>query len=158
MLLVTLAKPLFTRQAMEKRARFPTYAEEKGVMKRLWLSAGLLTLFTTPAWSETEFQITCPGRAVMTLSRAQYGLSTLMWPQRHFQVASGQTRHTMENGEKVAITRFRNGDRLIVNKSNGEVWFAYHDSEKLHACSRSVKREVEAVTLERFDDRGHADS
>ncbi|UQY45810.1 hypothetical protein M1E08_12190 [Erwinia sp. PK3-005] len=127
-------------------------------MKKLWLAAGLLTLVTSSAWSETEFQITCPGRAVMTISRAQYGLTTLMWPQRHFQVASGQTRHTMENGARIAITRFRNGDRLIINQSNGEVWFAYHNTSKLLPCSRSAKREVEAITLERFDDRNHINS
>ncbi|ARJ43896.1 hypothetical protein B1H58_18800 [Pantoea alhagi] len=127
-------------------------------MRKLLLAAGLLTLFTSSARSETEFQITCPGRAVMTISRAQHGLTTLMWPQRHFQVASGQVRHTLENGAKVAITRFRNGDRLIINQSSGKVWFAYRNTNKLLPCSRSAKREVEAITLERFDDRGHIDS
>lgn len=127
-------------------------------MKRLLFAAGLLTLLSASAQGETEFQLTCPGRPVMTISRAQYGLSTLMWPQRHFQVASGQTHHTMKNGAKVSITRFRNGDRLVINQTSGEAWFAYHNSEKLLPCSRSAKREVDAVTLERFDDRNHIDS
>ena len=72
----------------------------------LLFAAGVATLWPAFAHSETEFQITCPGRPVMTVSRAQHGLSTLMWPPHHFQVASGQTRTTINNGEQVAITRF----------------------------------------------------
>ncbi|AIX75884.1 MAG: hypothetical protein E6X23_12585 [Mixta calida] len=122
-------------------------------MKHFLFAAGVATLWPAFAHSETEFQITCPGRPVMTVSRAQHGLSTLMWPPHHFQVASGQTRTTINNGEQVAITRFRNGDRLIINHTRNQVWFARHKSDKLESCSRSTKREVEAVTLERFDDR-----
>lgn len=76
-----------------------------------------------------------------------------MWPPHHFQVAAGQTRTTISNGEQIAITRFRNGDRLIINHTRDQVWFARRNSEKLQPCSRSAKREVEAVTLERLDDR-----
>lgn len=127
-------------------------------MKKVLLAVGLLSLWTASAHSETEFQITCPGRAAMTVSRAHYGLTTLMWPQRHFQVAAGQTKHRMENGAQVSITRFRNGDRLVVNQTSGQIWFAYRDSQQLQPCSRSAKRDVEAVTLERFDDRARVDS
>lgn len=127
-------------------------------MKRLLLTMGLFMLVISSARSETEFQITCPGRAVMTISRAQYGLTTLMWPKRHFQVASGQTKHTLQDGAQVSITRFRNGDRLIINQTSGKAWFAYRNSNKLLPCSRSAKRDVEAVTLERFDDRNQIDS
>ena len=127
-------------------------------MKKVLLTAGLCSLFTFSAQSETEFQLSCPGRAAMTISRAHYGLTTLMWPQHYFQVASGQIKHTLEDGSKVTLTRFRNGDRLIINQSSGEAWFAAHGSNELTPCSRSAKRDVEAVTLERYDARAHIDS
>ena len=91
-------------------------------MKILVIAAGLLACQVAPAWSESEFQITCPGRATMTVSRASYGLSTRMWPKRHFQVAAGQQRLHLEGGDSVAITRFRNGDRLVINKESGNLF------------------------------------
>ncbi len=122
-------------------------------MKATILAVGLLACYVAPAWSESEFQITCPGRATMTVSRANYGLSTLMWPTHHFQVAAGQQRTHLQQGDKVAITRFRNGDQLIVNKSNDEIFFVYAGSDKLLPCNRTEKRDAEILSLERYDDR-----
>ena len=122
-------------------------------MKATIMAVGLLACYAAPAWSESEFQITCPGRATMTVSRANYGLSTLMWPAHHFQVAAGQQRTKLKEGDKVAITRFRNGDQLIVNKSNDEIFFVYADSDKLLPCNRTEKRDVDTLSLERYDDR-----
>ncbi len=85
-------------------------------MKAVLIALGLLACHIAPAWSETEFQLNCPGRTTMTVSRAEYGLTTLMWPPGHFQIAAGQQRTRLEAGDKVAITRFRNGDQLIVNQ------------------------------------------
>lgn len=127
-------------------------------MKAITLVVGLLACQIAPAWSESEFQITCPGRPTMTVSRAAYGLSTLMWPTRHFQIAAGQQRTKLEAGDPVAITRFRNGDQLIVNQRSKEIFFVYRDSDKLLPCSRSEKRDVDALSLERYDDRQRSDS
>jgi len=134
------------------------HTQAKNSMKILVIAAGLLACQIAPAWSESEFQITCPGRATMTVSRASYGLSTLMWPKRHFQVAAGQQRFHLEGGDSVAVTRFRNGDRLVINKESGETFFVYAQSDKLVPCQRSVKRDAAIVSLDRYDDRQHASS
>lgn len=120
-------------------------------MKAIAIAVGLMACHIAPAWSETEFQITCPGRPTMTVSRAEYGLSTLMWPTRHFQIAAGQQRTRLQGGDKVAITRFRNGDQLIVNKNNDDTFFVYADSDKLIPCNRTEKRDAEILSLERYD-------
>ena len=127
-------------------------------MKSALIALGLLACHVAPAWSESEFQINCPGRPTMTISRAEYGLTTLMWPQRHFQIAAGQQRTRLQAGDKVAITSFRNGDQLIVNQRSEATFFVYRDSDKLVPCSRSEKRDVEALSLERYDDRQHSNS
>ncbi|ORM69327.1 hypothetical protein HA48_19405 [Pantoea wallisii] len=127
-------------------------------MKAITITLALMVCYITPAWSESEFQINCPGRPVMTVSRADYGLSTLMWPSRHFQVAAGQQRTRLKEGDKVSITRFRNGDQLIVNKNSGETFFVYAGSDKLMPCSRTEKRDAEIISLERYDDRQHPSS
>lgn len=127
-------------------------------MKSALIALGLLACHVAPAWSESEFQINCPGRPTMTISRAEYGLTTLMWPQNHFQIAAGQQRTRLQAGDKVAITRFRNGDLLIVNQRSEATFFVYRDSDKLVPCSRSEKRDVEALSLERYDDRQRSDS
>lgn len=127
-------------------------------MKAAIIVATLLACHTAPAWSESEFQIHCPGRPVMTVSRAEYGLSTVMWPQGHFQIASGQQRTRLEGGDKVAITRFRNGDQLIVNKNSEQIFFVYRGSDKLLPCSRTDKRDVDVLSLERYDDSQHPHS
>ncbi len=121
-------------------------------MKAIAIAVGLMACHIAPAWGETEFQITCPGRPTMTVSRAEYGLSTLMWPTRHFQIAAGQQRTRLQGGDKVAITRFRNGDQLIVNKNNDDTFFVYADSDKLIPCNRTEKRDAEILSLERYDD------
>ena len=121
-------------------------------MKAIAIAVGLMACQIAPAWSETQFQITCPGRPTMTVSRANYGLSTLTWPKRHFQVAAGQQRTSLKSGDKVAITRFRNGDQLIVNKNNDETFFVYANSNKLLPCARTEKRDAEILSLERYDD------
>lgn len=127
-------------------------------MKAARLALCLIAGFSASAWSESEFQIQCPGRPVMTVSRAQYGLSTLYWPKQHFQIAAGQLQTRTDNGDKVAITRFRNGDQLIVNKSNLDTFFVYHDSDDLIPCRRTTTHEVDALSLERYDDRQRNDS
>jgi len=127
-------------------------------MKALVMAVGVLACQIAPARSETEYQITCPGRPTMTVSRAEYGLSTLMWPTRHFQIAAGQQRTSLKGGDKVAITRFRNGDQLIVNKKNDETFFVYANSNKLLPCSRSDKRDAQILSLERYDDSARPNS
>ncbi|WP_313686277.1 hypothetical protein [Pantoea sp.] len=127
-------------------------------MKAIAIVAGLVACQIAPAWSESEFQVTCPGRPTMTVSRAEYGLSMLMWPTDHFQIAAGQQRTHLQDGDKVAITRFRNGDQLIVNKNNGDTFFVYADSDKLLPCERTEKRDIDILSLERYDDNQHPPS
>ena len=66
-----------------------------------------------------------------------------------------QQRTHLQDGDKVAITRFRNGDQLIVNKNSGETFFVYADSDKLLPCNRTEKRDADILSLERYDDRQH---
>ncbi|MDT0175478.1 hypothetical protein ACR6A7_13415 [Pantoea sp. RRHST58] len=127
-------------------------------MKATLFTLGLLSCAIAPAWSETQFQITCPGRSTMTISRAAYGLSTLTWPQHHFQIAAGEQHTRLQGGDRVAITRFRNGDQLIVNKASEETFFVYRDSDRLLPCSRSETRDVDQLSLEPYDDRAHPHS
>lgn len=127
-------------------------------MKATLFTLGLLSCAIAPAWSETQFQITCPGRSTMTISRAAYGLSTLTWPQHHFQIAAGEQHTRLQGGDRVAITRFRNGDQLIVNKASEETFFVYRDSNRLLPCSRSETRDVDQLSLEPYDDRAHPHS
>lgn len=127
-------------------------------MKAIAIAVGLMACQIAPAWSDSEFQITCPGRPTMTVSRAGYGLSTLMWPSRHFQVAAGQQRTRLQGGDKVAITRFRNGDQLIVNKNNDDTFFVFANSDKLIPCNRTEKRDTETLSLERYDDNQRPNS
>ena len=127
-------------------------------MKATLFTLGLLSCAIAPAWSETQFQITCPGRPTMTISHAAYGLSTLSWPQHHFQIAAGQQHTRLKDGGSVAITRFRNGDQLIVNKASDETFFVYRDSNRLLPCSRSETRDVDQLSLEPYDDRDHPHS
>lgn len=134
-----------------RKFREKTSAAENKNMSFKSLAACLLVFSTFPAHSDTEFQITCPGRATMTISRAQYGLTTAMWPNHHFQVASGKQLSQIDGGDKVTITRFRNGDQLIVDKSSGETFFAFSGSSELVSCSRTRDRETDAISLERYD-------
>ena len=111
-----------------------------------------------PGSRETGFQRVCPEPPTMTVSRRGHGLTTLMGPANRFPIAAGQQRTRLEAGDQVAITRFRNGDQLIVNQRSQATFFVYRDSDKLLPCSRSEKRDVDALTLERYDDRQRSDS
>ncbi len=106
----------------------------------------------------TEFQITCPGRPTMTVTEAQYGLTTIMWPGDHFQIAAGNQHSKTGNGDKVSIVLFRNGDQMVVNTSDEDVFFSYVGEQKLVPCSRSSERENSAVELQRTDASGKLES
>lgn len=106
----------------------------------------------------TEFQITCPGRPTMTVTKAQYGLTTLMWQGDHFQIAAGNQRSKTENGDKVSIVLFRNGDQMVVNKSDENIFFSYDGENKLVSCTRSSERDNNAVELQRTDASGKLES
>jgi len=116
--------------------------------------------FTVGATSDsprlnTKFQISCPGRPTMTVTKAQYGLTTLMWPGDHFQIAAGKQRSETENGDKVSIVLFRNGDQMVVNQSDENIFFSYDGANKLVSCTRSSERDNNAVELQRTDASGH---
>ncbi|WP_338562986.1 hypothetical protein [Erwinia sp. E_sp_B04_7] len=113
---------------------------------------------TTTSDLNTKFQITCPGRQTMTVTKAQYGLTTLMWPGDHFQIAAGHQRSETKNGDKVSIILFRNGDQMVVNKSDEEVFFSYDGEPKLVSCSRSSERVNSTVELQRTDASGNLES
>lgn len=106
----------------------------------------------------SEYQITCPGRPTMTVANAQYGLTTLMWAGDNFQIASGSQQSRADNGDKVAMVLFRNGDQMVMNKSTDETFFSYNGQNKLVSCSRSRERENSTVTLQRTDAAGKVES
>jgi len=101
------------------------------------LCVGVL-LYASSAFGavEKEFNIECLGRPPMTVVRANYGLSMLMWSQSNFVIASGQNISHLPNGDKVSITQFRDGDQLFDDKSNGDIFFEYLHSENLQYCHR----------------------
>ncbi|OON41511.1 hypothetical protein BTJ39_05780 [Izhakiella australiensis] len=94
-----------------------------------------------------EFQLTCPGRATMTVSRVYYGLTTLLWPEHQFQIAAGKTFSRLDNGDRVSVTLFRNGDQMMVDDRTGETFFSYAGSNKVIPCQRSANRAIQIVTL-----------
>ncbi|MEI2264889.1 hypothetical protein [Erwinia sp. CGal63] len=106
----------------------------------------------------SEYQITCPGRPTMTVTSAQYGLTTLLWAGDHFQVAAGSQRSHTDNGDSVAIILFRNGDQMVTNKNTDETFFSYNGQKHLVSCSRTSEREKSTVTLQRTDAAGKVES
>ncbi|WP_380180875.1 hypothetical protein [Kalamiella sp. sgz302252] len=106
----------------------------------------------------SEYQITCAGRPTMTVTNAQYGLTTLLWAGDNFQIASGSQQSRTENGDKVAIVLFRNGDQMVMNKSTNETFFSYSGQKQLVSCSRTSERENSTVTLQRTDALGKIES
>lgn len=107
---------------------------------------------TTPPVLNTEYQINCPGRPTMTVTNAQFGLTTVMWAGDNFQIAVGSQQSHTSDGVKVAITLFRNGDQMMVNETNRQTWFSWSGGQKLVECSRSGERENSTVTLQHTDD------
>jgi hypothetical protein len=106
----------------------------------------------------SEFQITCPGRPTMTVTKAQYGLTTLMWPGDHFQIAAGKQHSETKNGDKVSIVLFRNGDQMVVNQSDENIFFSYDGVNKLVSCTRSSEKDNSAVELQHTDASGNLES
>lgn len=104
----------------------------------------LLFALSPQAKADTEFQIQCPGRQTMTILRAEYGLSMLMWPKQHFLLAAGEKVSQLADGDRVSITQFRNGDERIRDRGNGIVYFDYEDSANPVECSHTGMRDVPA--------------
>ncbi|WP_233598502.1 hypothetical protein [Erwinia sp. 198] len=112
----------------------------------------------TAPLQNSEYQITCPGRPTMTVTNAQYGLTTVLWAGDNFQIASGSQQSRTDNGDKVAIVLFRNGDQMVMNKSTNETFFSYEGRKTLVSCSRTGERENSTVTLQRTDASGKVES
>ncbi|CAB0011913.1 unnamed protein product, partial [Nesidiocoris tenuis] len=61
----------------------------------------------------------------MTVSRDDYGISTLMWPEHQFEIAAGETFSQLTSGDRVSVTQFRNGDQMMVDDRTEETFFSY---------------------------------
>ncbi len=94
-----------------------------------------------------EFQISCAGRPTMTVDRAEYGISTLMWAGDNFQIAAGQDRTRLQGGQPVSITLFRNGDQLMVDNATQNTFFVYAGTTTLVPCERTYSRPDPLVKL-----------
>ncbi|WP_249213129.1 MULTISPECIES: hypothetical protein [unclassified Tatumella] len=94
-----------------------------------------------------EFQISCAGRPTMTIDRAEYGISTLMWGDNNFQIAAGQDRTRLQDGQPVSITLFRNGDQLMVDNATQNTFFVYAGTTTLVPCERTDSRPDPLLTL-----------
>lgn len=106
----------------------------------------------TPPNDGDEFQISCPGRDTMTIDRAEYGISTLMWGTDNFQIAAGQERTRLSDGQPVWITMFRNGDQLMVDKATQNTFFVYAGTQALVPCERTFTRPDPLLTLTPWSD------
>ncbi len=106
----------------------------------------------TPPNDGDEFQISCPGRDTMTVDRAEYGISTLMWGTGNFQIAAGQERTRLSDGQPVWITMFRNGDQLMVDKATQNTFFVYAGTTALVPCERTFTRPDPLLTLTPWSD------
>lgn len=90
--------------------------DEKSLLTALMLLMPLTAAMAAPDDGD-EFQISCQGRQTMTIDRAEYGISTLMWGGDNFQIAAGQQRTRLSDGQPVSITLFRNGDQLMIDQA-----------------------------------------
>lgn len=100
-----------------------------------------------------EFQISCQGRQTMTIDRAEYGISTLMWGTDNFQIAAGQERTRLQDGQPVSITLFRNGDQLMVDQATQNTFFVYAGTSALVPCERTFTRPDPLLTLTPWSDQ-----
>ena len=126
---------------------------KKRLVTLLAISMPLTAAFAlTPPNDGDEFQISCPGRATMTIDRAEYGISTLMWGTDNFQIAAGQERTQLNDGQPVGITLFRNGDQLMVDKTTRDAFFVYAGTTALVPCERTLTRPDPLLTLTPWSD------
>lgn len=131
------------------KSSLKSFLEDVKPLKNKTFRGFLLTIFTastlmseiSSAYADAEFQIQCPGRPTMTILRAEYGLSMLMW-QKHFLLASGEKVSRLKDGDKVSITQFRNGDELIRDRANSTVYFDYEDTSSPVECDHTSIRDV----------------
>lgn len=120
-------------------------------MKKSLLTALMLLMPLTAAMAAPddgdEFQISCQGRQTMTIDRAEYGISTLMWGGDNFQIAAGQQRTRLSDGQPVSITLFRNGDQLMIDQATQNTFFVYAGTSALVPCERTFTRPDPLLTL-----------
>lgn len=123
----------------------------KTLIAMIAITAGIVYSQTAAAYAAPddgdEFQITCAGRPTMTIDRAEYGISTLMWGVDNFQIAAGEDRTRLQDGQPVTITLFRNGDQLMVDKATQNTFFVYAGTTELVPCERTYTRPDPLVTL-----------
>ncbi|WP_294907554.1 hypothetical protein [Tatumella sp. UBA2305] len=123
----------------------------KTLIAMIAITAGIAYSQTAAAYAAPddgdEFQISCSGRPTMTIDRAEYGISTLMWGDDNFQIAAGQDRMRLQDGQPVSITLFRNGDQLMVDNATGDTFFVYAGTTKLVPCERTDTRPDPLLTL-----------
>ncbi len=123
----------------------------KTLIAMIALTAGMVYSQTAAANAAPddgdEFQISCPGRSTMTIDRAEYGISTLTWGGDNFQIAAGQDRTRLQDGQPVSITLFRNGDQLMVDNATRNTFFVYAGTTTLVPCERTYTRPDPLLTL-----------
>lgn len=84
---------------------------------------------------------------MMTMTRFQYGLTTLTWAEQHFQVAAGIKHYQTSEGIPFRITNFRNGDDLVYFPQTHIYVFFYANSSIPVLCEKGKTFTSHAVTL-----------
>ncbi|MEB6335631.1 hypothetical protein [Serratia rhizosphaerae] len=95
-------------------------------------------------------RLNCPERAMMTVTRFNYGLTTLEWAERHFQVAAGVKRNKTAEGSPFRAISFRNGDDLVYLPEKHLHIFFYANRDKPVVCEDIDTFTTHAIKLPRY--------
>ncbi|MDK1703640.1 hypothetical protein OSR40_007780 [Serratia rubidaea] len=107
-------------------------------------------LLPTLGHAASVLRLNCPERAMMTVTRFNYGLTTLAWAERHFQVAAGVKRNHTAEGSPFRVISFRNGDDLVYLPEKHLHIFFYADRENPVVCEDIDAFTTHAIKFPRY--------
>ncbi|QPT15193.1 hypothetical protein I6G37_09710 [Serratia rubidaea] len=122
------------------------------MLKTLNIATASLICILTPVLGHTAsvLRLDCPERALMTVTRFNYGLTTLEWAERHFQVAAGVKRNKTAEGSPFRVISFRNGDDLVYFPEKHLHVFFYGGSTNPVVCKDIDTFTTHAIKLPRY--------
>jgi hypothetical protein len=116
---------------------------------KILLLLSLITLLISPTFAATAVKLSCSIRNNVTVSQFKYQLSTMKWDNR-FQIASGVKHARTKNNIPYAVTRFRNGDKLVVFEDSQQYFLVYANSDTPDRCELIESYDYDVTELPRF--------